>query len=109
MNHAPRTLRPISSQKKNGVSQRSRPELANTLVTTIWSAKEAALKAIRQGLRLDTRSVSLPRIEALGALPEAWTALQLLWERQADQRRLPPLSGWWKVDGPYVLTFSGTG
>jgi len=93
------------TKKEQAFIQRSRPELADTLVTTIWSAKEAALKAIRQGLRLDTRSVSC-QIEALGALPEAWTALQLSWERQADQSQLTPLSGWWKVDGPYVLTLA---
>jgi 4'-phosphopantetheinyl transferase len=31
----------------------------NRLVTLLWSAKESALKALRAGLRLDTRSVSV--------------------------------------------------
>ena len=34
------------------------PERHDTLITAIWSGKEAALKAIRQGFRTDTRIVS---------------------------------------------------
>ena len=85
--------------------QQSKPEFSDALVTTIWSAKEAALKAIRQGLRLDTRRVSC-QIAALSRLPENWIALRFFWERQADQSQLPALSGWWKVDGPFVLTLA---
>jgi 4'-phosphopantetheinyl transferase len=93
------------TEEEQAFIQESRPELVDALVTTIWSAKEAALKAIRQGLRLDTRSVSC-QIEALYALPKAWTALRLLWKQQADEGQLPSLSGWWKVDGPFVVTLA---
>jgi 4'-phosphopantetheinyl transferase len=35
------------------------PEDRFTLIALIWSAKESALKALRTGLRIDTRSVSV--------------------------------------------------
>jgi 4'-phosphopantetheinyl transferase len=35
------------------------PALRPLLATMVWSAKESALKALRQGLRLDTRSVEV--------------------------------------------------
>ena len=85
--------------------QESRPELADSLITAIWSSKEAALKAVRQGLRLDTRSIFC-QIEALDVLPNDWAILRLIWISQEDQKQLPFLSGWWKVDGPYVLTLA---
>ena len=36
------------------------------LVTLLWSAKESALKALREGLRLDTRSVTVSPINGGG-------------------------------------------
>jgi len=36
------------------------------LATLLWSAKESALKALRTGLRLDTRSVIVSLVDALG-------------------------------------------
>jgi 4'-phosphopantetheinyl transferase len=75
------------------------------LVTTIWSGKEAALKAIRQGLRVDTRDIYC-QVKADDTLPQEWTALHLNWQRQEDKQQLPSLSGWWKVDGQYVLTLA---
>jgi len=37
------------------------------LVALLWSAKESALKALRSGLRLDTRSVMVGPFDALGS------------------------------------------
>src|SRR5262245_45476038 len=47
-----------------------------TLITAIWSAKEAALKALRQGLTVDTRSVScyFPALETAND----WIAFEIL-------------------------------
>ncbi|UCC51529.1 MAG: 4'-phosphopantetheinyl transferase superfamily protein [Anaerolineaceae bacterium] len=85
--------------------EQSRPEMVDALVTTIWSGKEAALKAIRQGLRVDTRDIYC-QVKADDTLPQEWTALHLNWQRQEDKQQLPSLSGWWKVDGQYVLTLA---
>lgn len=72
------------------------PAWQDTLITVIWSLKESALKALRQGLRLDTRRVEV-QIAALPASPEhgewrpaglscAWPdppAIQAAWQVQA--------------------------
>ncbi len=43
----------------------------DTLITVIWSAKEAALKALREGLRLDTRQIDCTIEWPAGAMPSA--------------------------------------
>jgi 4'-phosphopantetheinyl transferase len=60
----------------------------DAVVTLIWSAKETALKALRQGLRLDTREVEVS-----------------LEDRTYEAKvRDTVISGWWRRDGPYVIT-----
>ena len=71
-----------------------RPRLANLL----WTAKEAAAKVRREGLRLDVRqAVARP-----GAPGPGWRPLAVEWtggERTA---------GWWRrIEGAYVLTVAG--
>jgi len=61
----------------------------------IWSAKESVLKALRQGLRLDTRSVEL-RAAAAGAAC-AWSALEL----DAGGEHF---TGWWRRFGRLLAT-----
>jgi 4'-phosphopantetheinyl transferase len=65
------------------------------LAALIWSAKESTLKALREGLRMDTRSVEV----TLG--------------RATDERQWAPVSthcagdsfsGWWTFTGDRVLT-----
>ncbi len=67
------------------------------VVTAIWSAKESALKALREGLRRDTRS-AIVRIEG-GADEGGWRRLRV--DCRETSRVFP---GWWRVDAPYVLT-----
>ncbi|MBK8481339.1 MAG: 4'-phosphopantetheinyl transferase superfamily protein [Proteobacteria bacterium] len=72
--------------------------------TLIWSAKESALKALRTGLRRDTRSVEVRRAPALrvapsGAADAPWTALTV---RDLEGRR--SFSGVWRRVGERVLT-----
>ena len=72
------------------------PDLRPRLVTLLWSAKESALKALRSGLRLDTRCVTVqPPAEEPG---KQWHALQA---RHADGRSF---DGWWCADGKFVRT-----
>jgi 4'-phosphopantetheinyl transferase len=67
------------------------------LVTLLWSAKESALKALREGLRLDTRSVDVnPVDEALDF--NGWRSLRIC----ADGRRF---QGWWQQTRGMVRTF----
>lgn len=65
------------------------------LANLVWSAKEAALKALRTGLRRDTRSVevSFPAGEESGG----WRPLRAAVAEGG-------LGGWWRRDGDFVLT-----
>jgi len=65
------------------------------LVTLLWSAKESALKALREGLRLDTRSVTVSPING-GFNLNGWSPLQV---RCADGRSF---YGWWQ-QGPGMV------
>jgi len=65
-------------------------------VTLVWSAKESALKALRQGLRLDTREVEVSL--DLDACPE------LGWRPLAVGRGTRAFGGWWRPAGRCVLT-----
>jgi 4'-phosphopantetheinyl transferase len=67
------------------------------LVTLIWSAKESALKAIRTGLRLDTRDVNVtPSVHN--------TRDEGGWRRIAVTCAGRPLAGWWRSEGRWMLT-----
>ncbi|HEV2425227.1 MAG TPA: 4'-phosphopantetheinyl transferase superfamily protein [Terriglobia bacterium] len=70
------------------------PDNQPLLVTLIWSAKESALKALRAGLRLDTRSV----IASPGDGPGDWHPLHV----RHDQGR--EFSGWWQATSRLVRT-----
>ena len=67
------------------------------LVTLLWSAKESALKALREGLRLDTRSVTVSPINGAFNL-DGWSPLQV---RCADGRTF---QGWWQQGHGIVRT-----
>jgi 4'-phosphopantetheinyl transferase len=67
------------------------------LVTLLWSAKESALKALREGLRLDTRSVTVSPING-GFNLNGWSPLQV---RYADGRTF---HGWWQQGHGMVRT-----
>ncbi len=67
------------------------------MVALIWSAKESALKALRTGLRDDTRAVS---VTVLGESP-----CDGGWARLSVRTRLGgSLHGWWQRSGPLVRT-----
>ncbi|MFQ3663375.1 MAG: 4'-phosphopantetheinyl transferase superfamily protein [Chloroflexaceae bacterium] len=76
------------------------PEQREMLITAIWSAKEAALKALRLGLSVDTR-----RVECRMAPPGggAWATVTLSCDPILEA---PPLRGWWRVSEGYVLTLA---
>jgi 4'-phosphopantetheinyl transferase len=65
----------------------------------IWSAKEAAMKVLKVGLRADTRDVEVER-EGLRR-PDGWMALSM------THRDGSAFSGWWRRDGEFALTIAG--
>ena len=79
------------------------------LVATIWSAKESALKALRTGLRVDTRSVSAtisPDSSNAITVNETGSAMAGEWHRLSvryEDRKV--FSGWWQCTDRLVRTF----
>lgn len=68
------------------------------VVALVWSAKESALKLLREGLRRDTRSA---RVEIGDAPADAgvWTSLCVRCDGRSDS-----VTGWWRTAGDLVLT-----
>ena len=78
-----------------------------TLISAIWSAKEAALKALRLGLTVDTRSVSclFPALE----MTNDWITFDIIYDRHLlELADVPSLAGWWRRRGDFVLTVAAT-
>ncbi len=68
------------------------------MANLIWSAKESALKLRRVGLSVDTRSVE---IALDGSTPRlGWSGF-----RATDTAHGDALTGWWRLEGPFVFTF----
>lgn len=66
------------------------------LVTLLWSAKESALKALREGLRLDPRTVAVSPVDGAFDL-NGWSPLRVC----ADGRTF---QGWWQQGHGIVRT-----
>ena len=66
--------------------------------TLLWSAKESALKALREGLRMDTREVEVSLGDGGSG---GWSPLTV--------RRLATgelFAGWWRREGDLVMTLA---
>ncbi len=68
-------------------------EGGSRLVNLFWSAKEGALKALRVGLRLDTRSVVIDVLDSY-----LYNAAPLVWRRFHVAYRAQSIEGWWRDD-----------
>ncbi len=75
------------------------PDRQPLLCTLIWSAKESALKSLRDGLRRDTKTVSVSPV-VTGAEGD-WAPLSV---SCPDLGRV--FEGWWKLETGFVLTFT---
>jgi len=69
----------------------------DTLATAIWSAKEAVLKALRAGLRVDARAV-ICLIEPPLTINEQWTPFAIHFSDRLplSEARGSTWSGWWR-------------
>jgi 4'-phosphopantetheinyl transferase len=73
-------------------------EAHNPLVALLWSAKESALKALREGLRLDARGVIVtPGVAPLTAT-EDWHPLQARFVNGQN------FHGWWNQSRGFIRT-----
>jgi 4'-phosphopantetheinyl transferase len=71
-------------------------------LTLIWSAKESALKSLREGLRRDTRSVVVSF--EMSQTPDEWNQLNV---RCTVSNRT--FRGWWRTHDRYVQTITAGG
>jgi 4'-phosphopantetheinyl transferase len=70
-----------------------------TLITAIWSAKEAAVKALHLGLTIDTRRVDCA-IDPGSHSSSDWLEFPIT----CTPSHTETLRGWWRSWGGYVLT-----
>lgn len=82
------------------VFEHAAPVDAETLVTAYWSAKESALKALRTGLRRDTRSVV---VHPTAGGRDGWHRL-LITDTVCGGR----FDGWWRREGALVFSAAAT-
>ena len=70
------------------------------LANLVWTAKEAAAKARREGLRLDVRQAVADLGDAAGAAT-AWRPLQIRWADGAGAT-----DGWWREEPGWVMAIA---
>ncbi len=81
-------------QALDQASRATRPLLANV----IWSAKEAATKVLREGLRLNVHHA---RVSLAPANDDGWDAVRVDWPNGSSA------AGWWRVEEPFVMVVLG--
>lgn len=77
------------------------PPERSLLLALLWSAKESALKALRVGLRLDTRCMSVKPSHVTHPLATDLTIWHPLSIRYSSTQTF---SGWWRVETDLVRT-----
>lgn len=94
----------FSSHEQEIVMQAALPERPR-IATLIWSAKESALKALRQGLRLDTRWVEVDFPSEVGEIGNfgEWHPLTVRYVKSDQTFR-----GWWRRQPESLQTVIAT-
>ena len=90
-------LGPAEQQLVRDGEQRQRDLIANL----IWTAKEAAAKVRREGLRLDLRR-AVVTVGGSFAEPEHWHQLRVEWSDGSGVTE-----GWWRSEPGWVLAIAG--
>jgi 4'-phosphopantetheinyl transferase len=100
-------VRSYFSPAEIALVERTPIEERDLLVTAIWSGKEAVLKVLREGLRLDTRTIT-----CLFKNEQASTTAWMPYEIQAQKNSIASAgrwAGWWRLwqgEIPFVLTMA---
>jgi 4'-phosphopantetheinyl transferase len=89
----------FTADESAGVRRLAAGEARDVAANLIWSAKEAALKVLKVGLRADTRDVEVEF--ARECRPDGWAPLLV---KARDGASFP---GWWRRDGVFLLTLAG--
>ncbi len=93
----------FTPEEQTAVLQCTSKALQNTITTAIWSAKEAALKALHLGLSVDTLAVNC-LIEPIVQSPQDWVPFVVVCDNGRLPQPAPSLTGWWCVEDEFVLT-----
>jgi phosphopantetheinyl transferase len=89
----------FTPNEQDAVAAQGNPELRARMVTLIWSAKEAVLKALETGLRADTRTLSVS-FEGDATLDRP------LWQSLTVCTSNSCFNGWWKEENEFVYCFA---
>jgi 4'-phosphopantetheinyl transferase len=84
------------TEEERSVIARAPVSSRHLMISALWSAKESALKVLQQGLRADTRSVSVHLDHRL--TEDQWYTLQV------DCIQGEEFYGWWQAAGDHVRT-----
>jgi 4'-phosphopantetheinyl transferase len=76
------------------------PERRKLAANLVWTAKEAASKARREGLRLNVRQATV-EVDGLDQQPDSWAPLRITWREGLVE------SGWWRGESGWVMTVVG--
>jgi len=82
------------AQVKGTIEQRA------LLTTLLWSAKEAVLKALSEGLRIDTRKLEV-RLATVPPHADGWNELALY----SSDLKIPSPRLFWCREGEFILTY----
>ena len=78
---------------------------SDILTTAIWSGKEAVLKALREGLRIDTRRMTC-RFDVFDEPPKEWVPFTVTVDDGLALQFPGVWAGWWRADGRYVYSMA---
>ena len=101
-------VRSYFTQSEIALVEAALPQQRDLLSTAIWSGKEAVLKVLREGLRLDTRTIEC-RFDPMQASTTDWVPFEVEWQTPAPGTRPARWSGWWRLwQGvyPFILTLA---
>jgi 4'-phosphopantetheinyl transferase len=71
------------------------------LINLLWTAKEAASKARREGLRLDPRH-AVAKPAGIGSTTPGWRRLEVVWSDGGGRA-----AGWWRSEPDWVMAIAG--
>lgn len=101
---APEFVRDFFTTQEMAAVEALAPTERDEAVTLLWSAKEAVLKALREGLRVDTRQVE---ITLQGALSGAeWAPLAVTLHPELAVRFPGTWTAWARRHGDFVLSMA---
>ncbi len=81
------------------------PAAGDILTTAIWSGKEAVLKALREGLRIDTRRITC-RFEPFDTPPQEWAPFSIVVDGGLAAQYPGAWSAWWRTTERFALTMA---